>query len=207
MRGTLELEQLLAVAPPDPDGRGAEAHPERQDRVEPPLLPLRIGALLPGLYQDDGFTQRFVSGLDPLLATVVLVLDSLEAYVDPRLAPADFVDWLASWVGEDVRGIGSLERRRGLVHESTTQVGWYGTVAGLSRLITLHTGLVPEITDSGGAVATERADTEAPGVSTFELVVRLAVDDPATFDPAPVERIVRMAKPAHVVHRIELVGA
>jgi phage tail-like protein len=199
MRGTIELGDLVRSV-------GAEDEvPSFDGRATPPSPPHRIGALLPGLYQDDGFTQRFVAGLDPVLATVFVVLDSLEAYVDPRTAPADFVDWLAGWVGVDPRTIADLRQRRLLVHETAGLLAWHGTTEGLARLVELHTGIIPEIIETGAAASSSDTAAVPPGTPRFELLVRLAVDDSAMFDVGPIDRLVSRAKPAHVVHHIQVV--
>ena len=56
---------------------------------------------LPALYAQDGFTGRFAAGFDEVLAPVLATLDCIEAYWDARLAPEDFLDLLAAWVGAD----------------------------------------------------------------------------------------------------------
>ncbi|MGW1926113.1 phage tail protein [Streptomyces massasporeus] len=53
-----------------------------------------------------------MSGLDVVLAPLFNVLDSLEAYFSPALAPADFVDYLATWVGAELDGDEPLALRR-----------------------------------------------------------------------------------------------
>src|SRR2546423_5855070 len=69
---------------------------------------------LPALFQEDDFTQRFISAFDAALAPVFATLDNLPAYLDPWLAPEDFLEWLASWFGMALDESWSLERRRGL---------------------------------------------------------------------------------------------
>ena len=64
--------------------------------------PHPLGELLPGLYLDDDLVQRWTAGLDEVLAPVFLTLDSLDAYFDSRLAPIDFVGWLAGWVDAEL---------------------------------------------------------------------------------------------------------
>ena len=56
-------------------------------------------ATLPALYHEDDFATRLTTVFDDVLAPVVSTLDNLDAYADPRLAPRDFVEWLAAWVG------------------------------------------------------------------------------------------------------------
>src|ERR1700730_1144995 len=91
------------------DRRGARFFglfpPTPSDRVMTSVeLPSRypIGGLLPALYADDDFAQRFTAGLDTMIAPVVSTLDNLAAYFDSRLAPEDFLMWLASWVGAEL---------------------------------------------------------------------------------------------------------
>ncbi|CAL9477737.1 phage tail protein [Streptomyces werraensis] len=64
-----------------------------------------IGAMLPAIFADDDLAQRFVAGLDEVLAPFLVVLDNLDAYFDPALAPLDFTRWLADWVGAETEGI------------------------------------------------------------------------------------------------------
>ena len=71
----------------------------------------RLAPTLPALLQEDAFLTRFTAGLDDVLAPVVATLDSLDSYVDPALAPEDFLDWLAGWVA-------LLEQRLALILES-----------------------------------------------------------------------------------------
>ena len=70
---------------------------------------------LPGVLQDDEFTQRFVGAFDEAYAPILATLDSLACYFDPRLAPADFVDYLAGWVGVQLDDSWDLEQRRAIV--------------------------------------------------------------------------------------------
>ncbi|KNE78756.1 MULTISPECIES: phage tail protein [Streptomyces] len=60
-----------------------------------------LGLMLPALFADDELAQRFTAGLDEVLAPFLNVLDCLEAYFDPSLAPLDFTAWLGGWVGAE----------------------------------------------------------------------------------------------------------
>jgi hypothetical protein len=61
--------------------------------------PHPLAAHLPGIYQeDDGLALAMAAGLDEVLAPIFAVLDSLDAYFDPRLAPEDFLGWVAGWL-------------------------------------------------------------------------------------------------------------
>src|SRR4029078_7442547 len=83
-----ECDRLLVRAP-DPSGGAVRG------TIPGALSPVPIAGLLPGIYQDDLFTQQFTGGLDDVLAPVFTTLDCLDTYVDPWLAPEDFLEWLA----------------------------------------------------------------------------------------------------------------
>ena len=54
-----------------------------------------IGPSLPAVYHGDDFCQRLTTVFDDALSPVVTTLDCFDAFLDPALAPADFVEWLA----------------------------------------------------------------------------------------------------------------
>jgi hypothetical protein len=59
---------------------------------------LRSG--LPSIYRDkDSFGMRFLYGLERVLDRQVAIVDSLGAYLSPRLAPPEMVDAIAGWLG------------------------------------------------------------------------------------------------------------
>ncbi|NHC13801.1 phage tail protein [Motilibacter deserti] len=177
MRGALELEQLVH-ARPDEDGEACTV----------PVSPRSIAAQLPGLYQDDDFAQRFVSGLDPVLAPVFVVLDCLEAYFDPDLAPTDFLAWIAEWVGVDPERIPDPAGQRALIRETAALLSQQGMPAALERQLALHTGTDVQLVE---------------GTAPYELVVRLGRLD-GSVDRSELEHMVSRLKPAHLLHRLEI---
>jgi len=169
----------------------------------PNALPL--GAMLPSIYQtDDEFIMRFTSGLDEVLSPILSTLDCLPSYVDPRVAPADFLDWLANWVGLEVTfGDTDLARMRLAVAAAVRLYRLRGTPAGLRDHLELITGGRVELADSGGVVASTTPDTPLPGQDTPRLAIRVTGASDAV---APlVEAVVRASKPAHVMHAVEVV--
>ena len=166
--------------------------------------PHPLGAALPGLYQDDGFAQRFVSALDEVLAPIFCTLDNLEAYFDPHLAPADFVAWLAEWVGLALDENWPLERQRALVAEAGELYRWRGTKRGLAAHVALYTGTEPEIVDTGGCEWSATPHAKLPGLPAPQVTIRVRVPDAASVDRNRIDAIVAAAKPAHVLHEIEV---
>jgi len=169
--------------------------------------PHPMGRLLPGLFQDDDLVQRFVGGLDEVLAPVVGVLDSGDAYVDPWLTPPDFLAWLAQWVGVDLDTSWPEERQRAYVAQAADLYAWRGTAYGLRRLVEVTTGVRPEIRETGGAgwTGSPAPAGTLPGSVAPALVVRLRVPAGSPVDLAHLDRLVAASKPAHVPHRIELI--
>src|SRR2546430_9891948 len=117
------------------------------------ISPHPLANSLPALFQEDDFTQRFVSAFDAALAPVFATLDNLPAYLDPWLAPEDFLEWLASWFGMALDESWSLERRRGLVAKTFPFFPMPGTAGGLPAPPELLTGGTIAPHETGGIAA------------------------------------------------------
>jgi phage tail-like protein len=165
--------------------------------------PLALG--LPAVYQDeDQFTVRMTHAFDELLAPVIATLDNLSAYFQPSLAPEDFIDWLADWVGMDLDENWDVELRREVVARAIDLLGRRGTAAGLADVLRLLTGGEVELIETGGTAWSVDAGSELPGSPRPALQVRLRVTDPAALDPARLDRLIIASKPAHVPHTVEV---
>jgi phage tail-like protein len=166
--------------------------------------PGHMARALPGPLQDDDFAHRLVSVFDEALSPVLLALDNFPAYLDPALAPDDFVDWMAGWLGLSDRDW-PVERRRALIADGPAVVRGRGTLAGLAHQIELLTGTRPELTDNGGVACSQTADGPLPGSRQAELRVRVRLDDPDAL--ARVRALVDAERPAHVVATVEVIPA
>lgn len=163
---------------------------------------------LPAIYQEeDPFTVRFTQAFDDSLAPIISTLDNLPAYFDPRYAPEDFLGWLAGWVAIELDETWEVERRRTAVIEAADLLRRRGTAGGLATEIELATGGQVEIVENGGSGWSLDAGSPITGSAKPSLLVRVRVSDASTVDRDRLERIVDAAKPAHVPHRIEIVGA
>lgn len=167
--------------------------------------PHPIGLELPGLFHDDDFTQRFTSALDEVLAPIFLTLDAIEAYVDPWLAPEDFLTWLSEWLGIPIEQDLPETRQRRLVAQAATLYGWAGTAKGIAEVVEAYTGVRPEVEDTGGTSWSASPGGDIPGTDGPGVTVRIRVDDPATIDSARVERLLAGFVPASVVATVEVV--
>ncbi len=163
-----------------------------------------LGATLPALYQEDELARRFVSALDAILAPIFTCLDCLPAYLDPLLAPDDFLDWLGGWVGVTLDHTWPLERRRLMVASAVELYRLRGTAGGLAAQVAVFTGGRVEIVESGAAGWSKVANAAIPGDEQPSLTVRVTAADPDAIPRARLDAIVAAAKPAHMPHRIEI---
>ncbi|NEY36283.1 phage tail protein [Streptomyces sp. PRKS01-65] len=175
-------------------------------RAAVPGLPSRypIGGQLPALYAEDDLAQRFTAGLDTVLAPVFSTLDNLPAYLDPRLAPADFLAWLASWVGAADDPAWPVEVRREAVVRAVELHRWRGTRRGLVEALGLALGAHAEVTGDGGARWSAAPGAELPPAPAAEVLVRVWPGREERIDPDRVREIVRAMCPVHTVCRVEI---
>ena len=167
--------------------------------------PHPLGETLPGLYQEDDFTQRFVSAFDAALAPIFATLDNLTEYFDPWLAPEDFLEWLAGWFGVVLDESWTVVRRRALVARAFDFYRVRGTANGLKSQVEALTGGTVELHETGGVATSTTAGAPLPGSPNFALLMRVLVDDPSTVNAARLNALVRAAKPAYVTHKVEVV--
>jgi phage tail-like protein len=167
--------------------------------------PHPLATMLPAYLQEDGFAVRLTQGLDDVVAPVLAVLDCLEAYVDPRLAPADFLSWLAGWVGAALDDGWDDDRRRIQVLAATALHRERGTVAGVRAVVRLATGGDVEVRERGGVTRSHDPTGDPTDVEPPSLEITVAVDDPAAVRMRTLEELVNATKPAHVPHSIQVV--
>ena len=163
--------------------------------------PHPFGVAMPAIYQEDEFTQRWLAGFDEVIAPVLCTLDNVDRYFDPDLAPADFVAWLAGWVGLAVEDTWTEETLRRVVKQAVELYRWRGTVRGLAEIVAAYAGVDPEIIDSGGSSWSLTPDGLPPGDGTCTLLVRV---HGSSIDERRLDRLIAAAKPVHVTHRVEL---
>ncbi|MGH9023264.1 MAG: phage tail protein [Acidimicrobiia bacterium] len=172
--------------------------------VEGLVSPRPLGRELPGLYQDDELAQRLTGALDEVLAPVFWALESFDAYLDPELAPPDFLDWLAGWVGIALDENWPLERQRELVGRAGRLYSRRGTVRAVIELVELYVGVAPEVIESGGVTWSVEPGSELPGEPVSRLLVRLPSG--TDVDVRRLESLLADARPAHVPFQLEVVA-
>ncbi|TMC43320.1 MAG: phage tail protein [Chloroflexi bacterium] len=169
------------------------------------ISPHPLADTLPALFQGDDFTRRFVSAFDAALAPIFVTLDNLTAYLDPWLAPDDFLEWLGGWFGLILDEGWSIERRRAVLANAFEFYRMRGTARGLKAQVEIFTGGAVDVIDTGGVATSTTAGEALPGSPNFAVMVRVTVDDPSTISVARLDALVAAAKPAHITHKVEVV--
>ncbi|HZT67021.1 MAG TPA: phage tail protein [Acidimicrobiales bacterium] len=185
------------AAPPTPfEGRGLVAGLG---------TPRPLGELLPALLQEDELCMRLMAAFDEVLAPAISVIDCFDSYLDPGVAPSDFVEWLAGWVGLDLDGTWPAEELRNLVGAAIRLYRDRGTPHGLADLVELYAGVRPTIEESGGCIWSSRPNTALPGSDQPCVAVLVPRGGPRQVNTRVLDRIVTTGKPAHLPHRVEMV--
>lgn len=166
-----------------------------------------LSTMLPAVFADDDLALRFVAGLDDVLAPILNVLDCLDTYFDPALTPADFAQWLSTWVGAETDGTEPEERLRAAVAAAARLHRVRGTRRGLAEAIRLAFGADPEISESGGATWSARPRGPVPGDPRPHLHVALRLPEPTPADTYRLETLVAAARPAHMPYTVTVTAA
>lgn len=174
--------------------------------VEGLATPHPLGRQLPAIYAADDFAQRLLAALDTVVAPVHVTLDNLWAYLDPQLAPADFVDWLGGWVAADA-AIDAPAARREAVRRAVELHRVRGTGQGLAEQVRMAFGVTAEVVDSGGTTWSLTPGAELPGSPEPSMTVRV---HPTGGNPVPAARLrelIEANRPAHVTYTVEILSA
>ncbi|MER7779318.1 phage tail protein [Streptomyces sp. NPDC096191] len=163
--------------------------------------------MLPAVFADDDLALRFVGGLDDVLAPILNVLDCLDTYFDPALTPADFAQWLGSWIGAETDGTEPEPMLRAAVAAAARLHRVRGTRQGLSEAVRLAFGVEPDISESGGADWNARPLGPFPGAPRPHLHVTLRLPEPRPGDTHRLDTLVAAARPAHMPYTVEVTAS
>ncbi len=159
----------------------------------PVLLPVtpqsRYLDHLPAIFQENDFLGRMLLINEAIWEPLEQRQDHLAMYFDPITSPAEWLSFLAWWVGLTLNDHWPEPRRRRLVLEAMDLYRWRGTAFGLARALEVCTGLPVTVTEE-----------PAPYVCR----VRVAIPPDSDISPAFIEELVRLHKPAHVGYVLEV---
>jgi phage tail-like protein len=169
--------------------------------------PHPLARTLPGLFHGESFVERLCAALDDVLAPVVCTLDNLPAYLDVATAPEDLLPWLAAWTGMSVDPGQSRERQRLLLRRAVALQGIQGTPRGIELAVEAVFGLRAEVQETGAVTWSMESETPLPGEPLQAFVVQVFAAQDQVVDEQRLDLVVSSLKPAHVVHRVEVVRA
>jgi phage tail-like protein len=110
-------------------------------------------AKLPAVYarkdaEAGGFLRTFLEAFRAELGDRELEIASLAQRLDPATAPADHLEWLASWAAFDLPPDAHTAERRKLLLDAPRLYERRGTVQGLREMVRTYTGVDCEIVET-----------------------------------------------------------
>jgi phage tail-like protein len=181
-------------------------------RLLPDVFQHALSPPAAGVVKPDRRLAALLEAMEVLHDPCERILDELNTYFDPRLAPPRFVPYLAGWVDldwllltdrDESRPGGTplasgVDRLREIVAAATWVARWRGTAQGLRRFLDAVTGVPGFVIDENVAGPERRP-------SPFNIRV-LAPQAAEAYRPL-VERVIMAEKPAYVTHELEFVTA
>jgi len=170
----------------------------------------RVSGAVPAMLAEDPLFHELCDAFDELLAPMAAALDCFAAYLDPWLAPPDFLDWLDAVLGAGGEPSWPIERRRAHVADAVAAHRFRGTAEGLRRAAATAADVPPEqvtVEDPGGVTYSTRAlGSFEAARETPSVVVRVhLLPTDATADVAAlVQDAVELVRPVHCQVRIEI---
>lgn len=161
---------------------------------------------LPMMYREDPLLGNFLLGFERVLDGIEATIDRLDQYVRPReksgQAPAEFLPWLASWLGFALHHQWSEGQRRNLLFGARWLHDRRGTSEGLKAFLEL--GLMFE--GVHGVSVTIAEPNDKPGF--FNVTVNPGVRSTAAILRATqVARwIIDRERPAHTQYCLHVVA-
>ena len=164
---------------------------------------------LPAPFQADSFLGRYLMIAETIFSSIERTVDNLPFHLDPRVAPADQLPWLASWVDVELDENMPVEKRRAAVARAAGLYRWQGTRRGLRESLQAYAGHPPLIVENFDGL--RLGQDAALGVNTRlgeprpnSVAITVLADDVNEMDAEVVRRIVERAKPAHVTYTAEI---
>ncbi len=125
---------------------------------------------LPALYSGDELMGRFLMLFESFWTPIERQIDSIHAYFDPRLTPANLLPWLASWMDMLLDERWPEPAQRLLLSRVSSLYRKRGTRGGLSEYLEIYTGQTPVIVE-------RRADNFKLGTTRLGQAVALGRDN------------------------------
>jgi phage tail-like protein len=157
---------------------------------------------LPGIYQEDEPTMRFVGCFEHVLDPIAALLDALHEHFHPDYAPRPVLDLLAAWLGLEVDEEQDLPARRKAVHMAGDLAKRRGTVPGIELALKLNFPDVPvRVDDEGGVRWSMDGAPAKPGGARFVVYVDTPIPEERQ---AAIARCIEREKPIETTYRLRV---
>lgn len=152
------------------------------------------------LHAEETFFQRLVSAFDAVLAPAHSSIEDIDLYLDASTCPADFLPWLAGWLGVTLNDRWPLARRRHFVTQSAEVFRLRGTLEGVRQALALSVGESCHIEDSGDVSWNINPQAPIAEVGYPSITVRLPdlTESGEEVDSDLVRQLCVFLVPAHV---------
>lgn len=145
---------------------------------------------LPALYHNNKFMARFLLIFEAGFAPYEWIIDHFDLYLDPRVAPSEFLQWFGSWVDILVPASIPEERQHLIAQELGQLFKSRGTRWSLSRHLELIFGKAPEIIEPPEEFA------------TFIVKLPLGKDADTILNRDIAETVIESQRPIHTRYRL-----
>jgi phage tail-like protein len=177
------------------------------------------------VFQDDPFLGRFMLAFERVLtgvgdlagvelanppavaAGIEEILDKIQTYFDPGVAPAEFLPWLATWVATSLREDWDEATRRSFLARVVPLYQRRGTKLALQQLLQIYLDPTADPSTPGGDQIVQIIDDD-PGFPPRYFLVRFTVSER---DPHLLARraaiataIIDREKPAHTFYGLHI---
>jgi phage tail-like protein len=110
-------------------------------------MPIELLQFLPALYHEHPFVRTFLEPFDTILQGLESKIAEIVTYIDPAVARAEFLPWLAGWVGITSHVELSEIKQRKFIANIMHYYRRRGTKQNLKDLLELFTGETAVVTD------------------------------------------------------------
>ena len=161
------------------------ANGSHRKSIENLETPFPLVNFTPSMLAEDVVVQLFLEALDEVLAPIISVLDCYYAYLDPKLAPLDFVDYMSSWLLVSQMDNWTEDTRRAALSSTISRSRWRGTAKSFEDRLNSLFGIAALVTDSG------------------KVIVNAEFCDPASWEKAALPAVT-VTLPADALHTVTI---
>lgn len=107
-----------------------------------------LNKFLPALYREKSyqanFLDRYLANVEGIFTGIESRIANAQALFDTRTAPAEYLEWLAAWLGAKLEMEWDDQRRRLFIDHAELMYRWRGTQIGLRAAIHLYIDPCPD---------------------------------------------------------------